>query len=131
MAADSEAAQQNFEGLYRSWFKAVIDRDLDFFERTLAPDWLYVDVAGATRDKGSYIGYVAELPDGVLLKDAKLRVRLFEPLALVHGRYEIERSVEGLPPRSSTRFTAVWQRVGRSWQALAHQATSILEPGRE
>ena len=127
MVADLDAARSELEELYGAWFEAITARDLLFFERTLAPDWHYVDTSGGTRDKASYISYVAGLPASVRLKDAHLGVRLFGPLALVAGTYEIERAVEGLSPRSSTRFTAVWQCASGSWQALAHHATTIQE----
>jgi ketosteroid isomerase-like protein len=120
-----EEPDPDFRGVYEAWFRAVAGRDLVWFERVLAPEWLYVDVTGRVRTKEEYIRYVAELPEGVALLDPELSVRVIGEIALVQGRYRVERTLAGLPPTSVYRVTAVWQRAGEGWQALAHHATAI------
>ena len=92
------SVRSEFVALYRRWFEAIGAHDAGFFERTLAPDWVYVDVRGAVREKPSYIEYMVKTPPTVRFGDVDIELRLFGDVAVVQGTYFIDRSRAGLGP---------------------------------
>jgi uncharacterized protein (TIGR02246 family) len=122
---DEQRAERELTAVYRQWL-AAIPGEPDFFEHTLADDWVYVDVSGSVRGKADYIPYIKAAPSGVRLELDALRVKLLGDVALVHGDYRVlGHEADGTETVMPTRFTAVWvHREGR-WQALAHQSTAV------
>jgi ketosteroid isomerase-like protein len=118
---DEATAQRDLEALFREWL-AAIPGDPDYFRRTLADDWVYVDVGGGVRGKEDYIPYVQAVPPGVRLELDTLRARLLGDVAVVHGDYRVLADAGVEMP---TRFTAVWTREGGGWRARAHHATVV------
>lgn len=119
---DEATAQHELEALFRQWL-AAIPSDPAYFKRTLADDWVYVDVGGGVRGKEDYIPYIEGAPAGVRLELDALRVRLLGDVGLVHGDYRVLADDDGVA--MPTRFTAVWTRSGGRWQARAHHATVV------
>jgi ketosteroid isomerase-like protein len=122
---DEQTAERELAAIFAQWLAAIPDEP-DFFERTLADDWVYVDVSGSVRRKADYIPSIKAVPPGVRLELDALRVRLLGDVALVHGDYRVlGHDRDGTETVMPTRFTAVWAHREGDWQALAHHATAI------
>jgi uncharacterized protein (TIGR02246 family) len=119
------SVRSEFVEVYRRWFEAIGTHDSSFFERHLAPDWVYVDVRGAVREKRSYIEYMVKTPPTVRFEEVDVEVRRFGDVAVVHGTYFIDRSRAGLGPSTTTRFTSVWTYTDGRWQARTHHGTTV------
>ena len=111
--------------LYQRWFAAIPGHNRAFFERTLADDWHYTNYLGEVRGKAEYLEYIVPVPsDSVANELVELKVRCYDSLAVVHGRYLVAEQFAP-PGGPDTRFTAVWARRGEYWEALAHHATTV------
>lgn len=124
MSVESEIRE-----LYGQWFRALPARDLAFFERTLADDWVYTDVYGTVRGKREYVDLVRTLVDAN--HDSRLvdvLVRPYGDVAVATGRYTVDGTfTSGHHVVQDSRFTAVWVRGEHGWRCVAHQANNIAE----
>lgn len=128
MPVPAETTRQEIERLYETWFAALGSDDPTFFEEILADDWRYTDVRGINRSKSEYLTYIAPLRSDVPVnRIVDLVVRPFGSLVLVHGDYVVGEAFAP-PEGSTTRFTALWERDGGRWRALAHHATTLRAP---
>ena len=126
-ALSPESIRQELQELYGTWFTALGEEDQTFFEQTLSDDWHYTDVRGKNRGKQEYLDYIAPLRSDVPVnRITDLVVRPFGSVVLVHGDYEVGEAFAP-PEGSTTRFTALWQREGGAWRALAHHATVVRD----
>jgi ketosteroid isomerase-like protein len=122
-------ARQELEQLYNQWFAALAKRDSAFFERFIADEWIYTDIAGTVRGKKEYLEYLNYIPPDVSFDLTELSVRTYGDVALATGHYFIQGVLaDGRDVSSSTRFTGVWIYREDGWQCLAHHATSLGKP---
>jgi hypothetical protein len=122
---ERERARVELLELYREWFARVGPEPGDFFQRVLAPDWVYIDYRGVERGKSDYEPYIAGVPPGAGPRSpTDLRVRLYGEVAVVDGRYAIKDSAGA---ETVLRFTAVWLRREGGWVALAHHTSAVTD----
>lgn len=122
-----DLARRELEALYEEWFARVGPDPGDFFERVLAPDWVYIDFTGTERGKADYEPYIAGVPPGAGPRSPRdLRVRLVGDVAIVDGSYAIPWGAPGgAGGETVLRFTAVWRDEGDRWVALAHHTSAV------
>lgn len=124
MTASSDgAAHAELWSLYESWFALIAAENQSFFRRILSDDWHYTSFRGEVRGKTEYLDYIASIrAEGPVNELVDLVVRPFGRLTVVHGTYIVADGFA--PPEGAVvKFTAVWERRGDGWFALAHHAT--------
>jgi ketosteroid isomerase-like protein len=123
------SALEDLRTRYEGWFRALPARDLGFFERTLADDWVYTDVYGTVRGKDEYVKLVGQLVSSDHRAElVALDVREYGDTAVATGRYTVDGTfTNGLHVVQNSRFTAVWVRDAAGWRCVAHQANNIVD----
>jgi hypothetical protein len=114
-AATPAAAERQILQLEDQWMDALARRDADFFERTLADD--YLATGGPTVEtKAQYLAGIRKPPSASDLPRAALtdtQTRLYNGMAVVTGL----ANYGSTPPRR-TRYTEVFVCRGGRWQAV-------------
>lgn len=117
---------QNIEHrLVTAWLKG----DRGFVERTLTDDWTVTDFSGRVLNKRQVIeeGFASQDRRIISAELDDLRVRVYGDSAVVTGKSKISGEYRGTAVNVVTRFTDVFVRRARKWQAVASQATRLAE----
>lgn len=115
----------------RSFFQALLDRDVAALETLLSEQFLIVEVAGGSvHDRDAFIGAIesgAVSFDDIETFPAETVIRLASDGAgIVVGRTAMSFSnAEGHVTAVSSRYTHVFQANGRGWQLVSAQGTRI------
>jgi ketosteroid isomerase-like protein len=115
----------------RSFFQALLDRDVRILEELLAEHFLIVEVAGGSvYDREAFLGAISNGAvsfDDIETFPAETVIRLAgDGAGIVVGRTAMAFSdAEGHVTAVSSRYTHVFQANGRGWQLVSAQGTRI------
>ena len=115
----------------RSFFQALLDRDVAALETLLADQFLIVEVAGGSvHDRAAFLGAIASGAvsfDDIETFPAETVIRLAgEGAGIVVGRTAMSFSdAAGHVTAVSSRYTHVFQSDGRNWRLVSAQGTRI------
>lgn len=112
-------ADAQLRAINQRFVNACVVPDPVFIEALIAEDFLLIDRRGAWVERASYVRQMAGAPgiDGASYED--LRVRLFGPVALLHGVF---RAFKGAQV-TRVRYTDVYQWDGRAWRLVSGENT--------
>jgi uncharacterized protein DUF4440 len=122
-ADDRNQLQEIQQQLVKAW----ITRDRSILERLLAPEWMVTHADGriSTREQ-----ILREFDTGAnrLIEGQveDINVRLFDGFAIVIGRTHARGEYERQQYDVTLRFTDVFARRNRQWQAVASHATRTV-----
>jgi len=122
----SGSAEQELIKIEDDWAVAQVNRNLAFFEKVLADDYILWDPDGAPQTKADLL---ALLKSGELVvvsavnKDAKARI--YGDAAVVTGRWTAKEILKGKESGGQFRYTDTFiKRAGR-WQCVAGHSSRI------
>lgn len=125
MAAPAPAvAEAQLRALNHQVIGALAHPDRDFMDRVIANDFLLTDAAGNWLERGRHLARLPSpwLRDGVSYYE--VAVRLFGPIALVHGVFESRGN--GSTTRR-VRYTDVYHWNGSRWLLASAQHTPLRD----
>ena len=102
------------------YIRAVATSDAAWFARHLSDDFLNSNPDGTLSDRAAFLRHVAR-PSAVSKLEAEdVRIRLFGPTAIVHGRTTYIKA-DGQP--GAGRYTDVWASADGAWLCVAADVT--------
>lgn len=104
--------------LNANYVRSVAEADVVWFTENLSADFLNSNPDGSLVDKAGFLKQVAppaKVPD---LTFDDLRIRLFENIAIIHGRTGY---CDASGHRHSGRYTDIWSRQEGRWLCVAAQ----------
>jgi ketosteroid isomerase-like protein len=110
------------DGLNRAYIDSVLNGDVARFEQLLADDFLCTNPDGSLIDRAAFLRQTAAPRSLTALRADDVRVRVFGPVAIIHGRTAFE-TVDGR--HGSGRYTDVWEKRGGEWRAVAAHVTRL------
>jgi ketosteroid isomerase-like protein len=110
------------DGLNRAYIDSVLNGDVARFEQLLADDFLCTNPDGSLIDRAAFLRQTAAPRSLTALRADDVRVRVFGPVAIIHGRTAFE-TVDGR--RGTGRYTDVWEKRGGEWRAVAAHVTRL------
>jgi ketosteroid isomerase-like protein len=109
--------------------KAWVARDQRVIEAILAPDWSVTDPTGHVLTRAQVIretfGSTERRVDSMVVDD--VHVRLFGDLAVATGRTRARGSYQGAEVLVVLRFTDVFARRDRQWQAVVSHGSFVAQ----
>lgn len=116
-------AEAQLRAINQRFVHACIVPDSAFMEALIADDFLMIDRRGEWLERADCIREMARPPgiDGASYED--LRVRLFGPVALLHGVF---RAFKGAQV-TRVRYTDVYHWDGRAWRLVSGENT-VMAP---
>lgn len=108
--------------------RAMLAHDLDALARVIADDAVYTHSSAVVDSKEQYLRALREGQARYLAVQRKnARVRLYGPVAVMHGHVIIQIEVQGAKKDLNNLFQSVWiERDGR-WQ-LVSWASTVIPP---
>ncbi len=110
----------------RRFLEAIVAREFETLESTLADDFVLIDLSGALIPKAGFLG---NLRSGDLTFDAiqpdDVSVRVYGHTALVTGRTEMKGSFKGVPFVFKSRYTHIYVNHLGHWRMVEAQGTAI------
>ena len=123
-AADS--AEAVLASLERQWVEKLMQRDPQFFERILHPEFLHTGFDGQQGDRERWLSFYNTgnwKYDSLELSE--LRVRVYADSAVSSGKLRRRITVGGKPSEGEQRFTHVWSRQGEAWRVVASHVSNL------
>ena len=120
MQAPSPADLEALQALNDAFIRAVASSDVGWFERHLGDDFLNSNPDGTLSDRAAFLRQVAR---PLAVRDfacEDVRIRLFGPTAIVHGRTTYTKP-DGA--RGTGRYTDVWALEDGRWRCAAADVT--------
>jgi len=114
--------------LERQFESAVLQGDVAFFERVLAPEFTHTSQNGKHRNRAEWLANhkAGKSPYDSLNQDGII-VRVYGPAAIVTGKIAPKgRSSSGAPIEGEYRFIRTWVNHDGNWQVAAFQSTRIV-----
>jgi ketosteroid isomerase-like protein len=106
---------------------AMLRGDADAVAELLSDSLVYTYWSGTSDGK---VAYVEGLRSGRfhyrVIERPDERIQVYANTAVVTGRAHIEVVVGGTPRAADVRYTSLWVKEARGWQAAAYQTTPIL-----
>jgi ketosteroid isomerase-like protein len=117
---------QEVERLERSFGEAITRADAAALDRLLADDFVGTNPLARVLDKKQTMAELAS-PDYELesLVNEDIQVRLFRDVAVATARGIAKGRYKGQDASGQFRYTRIWVKRARRWQAVAAQATMI------
>ena len=119
-SAHEAAALAALHQLNDGFIRSVATSDATWFERHLSSDFLNSNPDGTLSDRAAFLRHVARPSAVSKLAAEDVRIRLFGPTAIVHGRTAYIKA-DGQP--GAGRYTDVWARMGDGWLCVAADVT--------
>ena len=124
----SENPEQELIKLEKEWGEAEVRRDIAFFERILADEYMFTNPEGAVWTKAQYI---ANLKSGDLMVLSsvldEIKVRVYGDSAVCFGRATGRAQLKGKDVSSQYRFTDTWVKRAGRWQCVADHSSVIAQ----
>jgi ketosteroid isomerase-like protein len=122
--ADDQATIREIVDMERQAREASLHRDADFSQRTLAEDYVAITPLGQVTTKQDTL---SARKSGQLRYDtinvSDMVVRVYGDTAVVTARADVKGHQLGEDFSGPYRYTRVWVRRTRHWQAVSYQAT--------
>lgn len=130
-AGYADNPEQEFRERLRAWDEAYAGRNTEALSRILADDFVFTNASGAVLNKAQYIMATIKAPDMTLetsVGSEDVKVRVYGDAAVVTSRGAGRGQPGNRNPTVRYRYTDVWVKQQGRWQAVASQATRILQP---
>ena len=122
--AGEQATRREIVDLEQQWREAMIRRDADFSQRTLADDYVAITPLGQVTYKQDA---VSARKSGQLryetINVSDMMVRVYGDMAVVTARADVKGHQLGEDFSGPYRYTRVWVRRTGHWQAVSYQQT--------
>ncbi|MGA2858632.1 MAG: nuclear transport factor 2 family protein [Candidatus Sulfotelmatobacter sp.] len=122
--SNEQATIREVVDMERQAREAILRRDAEFSQRTLAEDYVAITPLGQVTTKQDS---VSARKSGQLRYDAvdvtDMVVRVYGDTAVVTARADVKGHQLGEDFSGPYRYTRVWVRRGGHWQAVSYQAT--------
>jgi hypothetical protein len=107
---------------------AWVERDREFIERVLAPEWSVTQADGTIRSRAAVLhdAFVARTVSIESMVVDDVTVTLFGNTAIVRGRTEATGVVGDQRGSARLRFTDTFIKRNGQWQAIASHATTLV-----
>jgi ketosteroid isomerase-like protein len=119
------AAQDALTALEHEWMEAVQRNDLDALERILAPEFTYTASGHGRWPRQRWMDTVPDY-DIHRFRLHDINIRLYNEIAVILSRCELEADVAGVPRAGEFLLTDVWVRRDGRWQVTTR--SSIMAP---
>ena len=111
----------------RQFFSALVAGSVEDLDQIWADDFVLIEVMGGSEvTKSSLLGAIES---GHLkfqaIEPAEIRVRLYQPTALVTGRTQMSGRLGENPFAAKSRYTHVYVAQEGCWRLVAAQGTQI------
>jgi ketosteroid isomerase-like protein len=112
----------------RAWDTAVVKRDVAALNRILADDFLLVWINGQVSGKRDMLKAVAARKAEIdPFETEDVNVRIYGDTAVVTGRFTQTAHLGERSETNQFRYTDVYHRTRRGWQAISAHA-SLIKP---
>lgn len=121
--------EEQLRGMQQQLARAWVQRDRDFIERVLAPEWSVTQADGTIRTRAAVLhdAFVARTVSIESMVIDDVTVTLLGDTAIVRGRTQATGVAGGQRGTARLRFTDTFiKRAGR-WQAVASHATILAQ----
>jgi len=120
---DTTRAVLSLERQYVDAWRRV---DVDFIDRTTAPDATWINGSGvlATKEESIELYRSGRIVLDIS-EESELAVRQYHDTAIVTGLWAMTGKRGGRPQAGRMRFTRVWIKRDGQWQMAAWQATNL------
>lgn len=122
----ADAAEAVLASLERQWVEKLMQRDPQFFERILHPEFLHTGFDGQQGDRERWHSFYNTgnwKYDSLELSE--LRVRVYADSAVSSGKLRRRITVAGRTTEGEQRFTHVWSRQGEAWRVVASHVSNL------
>lgn len=122
-----DTAQAQLRAIHHRFIHAGVDASGDLIDALTHPDFVLLQADGQWQPRAHFVAKVHAQPHLEQASLEDLQVRLFGPVAVVHGLFLVPSptSPTGTPTR--LRFTDVHRWNGAAWQLLSVQETTVKE----
>lgn len=119
-----EIAETQLRSINHRFVDAFVADDVDFMGALTTEDFLYMGRDGAWLPRADFLARMRKPAplDGASYED--VRVRLFGPVAVVHGMFKVVLD-DGKPVQ--IRYTDVYSWDGTTWRMVSAQHTSLKD----
>jgi len=117
-------AEAQLRALNHRFAGATVDVHGDLMESLTHEDFLLTDVDGAWRSRAEFVAHMRRQPPLPAAADAGMQVRVFGPVAVVHGIFAA-RDGAGRPAR--VRYTDVHVWSNTAWRLVSVQNTALAD----
>lgn len=121
---EPELAEAQLRALNHRFVSATVDISGDLMEALTHEDFLLTEGDGSWRGRAEFVLHMRRQPPLPTASDQGTIVRLFGPVALVHGVF-IARDTAGRPAR--VRYTDVHVWSATAWQLVSVQHTPLQD----
>jgi len=124
--SDFEAVRAEILAIENQWATAIQRQDAAAFDRLTAEDFRFIDEDGRVLNRAQYIAARGHNPENVesAVQD-QIEVRQYDDAAIATGRSIIRGTRDGMPFVYRFRWTDVYVRRERRWQAVSGQLTPL------
>lgn len=123
-----EAEKQVLQIEY-DWAKALVERDVAWFEKMLVDDWVMVLPDGQICDKSKFIEPLRTGTSSIVsFKLSELRVRLYGQTAVAVGRGNLTSKSDGKESSHEELWTDVYVNKDGRWQCVSAQTMVSKNP---
>ena len=126
--AQSRSDESELQELEQQIARAWVKRDRPFLERVLAPEWSVTQPDGEILARAAVLGSFFDAVRFETVAVDDVSVTLFGMTAIVRGRTTASATVDGKAVSARIRFTDVFLKRDRRWQAIASHASALPEP---
>ncbi len=119
---------QVINSIEERWAQAELERKVDFFEQTLADDYVYTAPDGSYFTKSQVLNKTKKLPEGITgislnLEDVKARI--YGLTAVVTGMAVQKIRIKDKEGIGKYRYTRIYRKQNGGWHAVVMQATIV------
>lgn len=131
MVDTEDSLQSQLEALNQAWSQAWIDRDAEYVDAAMTPDFTYVAPNGQVLDRAMMMRIIKS-PGYRLDSGSRTEVSVL-PIgaraAAVISRWRGEGSYEGSSFRDDHRVTTIFVRLDSGWRVAMEHCCSIAPAG--
>lgn len=111
---------RTLERLNREYVRSVDSKDVGWFDRYLAADFLNSNPDGTLLDRTAFLAQIARGAGVSRLEARDVVVRCFGDFAVIHAQTRYQRA-DGNEGRG--RYTDIWRRHDGNWTCIAAHVT--------
>jgi ketosteroid isomerase-like protein len=118
----SSQDQAELEALNREYIRSVVESDVAWFDRNLAPDFVCINRDGSLVDRAAFLIQTARPIAFSNFELHDVQIRLLGDFALIHARTTYTLA-NGQP--AASRYTDAWARQQGRWLAVSAHITPV------